>query len=90
MSRTKLFLSPDGKVTADQMVTLRKSEVDALIERANRAEAELRSAVGAVMGLVVLADLYFERQGRDPYNNDNYCRAMDWLKTARAAMGGGK
>ena len=39
MSRTKFFLQPDGKVVSDQIITVRKSELDALIEKANRAEA---------------------------------------------------
>jgi hypothetical protein len=42
MSRTRFFLQPDGKVVSDQTVNVRKSELDALIEKANRAEADLK------------------------------------------------
>ncbi len=66
-------------------------------QRAEEAEALVETANGALLGLVVLADLYFEQHGRDPYVNDNYCRAKDWFqhletwrRNARAAQGGEK
>lgn len=38
--RTQFFLQADGKVVADEMVTLRKSEVDQLIAEVNALRAD--------------------------------------------------
>jgi len=43
--------------------------------------------IAAAEGAQVLAECYFERAGRDGFNNDNYCRLLDWLKDARRALG---
>ena len=43
----------------------------------------LADGIAAAEGAQVIAELYFEQQSRDPSNNDNYCRLMDWLKAAR-------
>ena len=47
----------------------------------------LASGLEAAEGAQVLADLYFEQTARDGYNNDNYCRLLDWIKDARRALG---
>jgi len=47
----------------------------------------LAAGLEAAEGARVLADCYFERDGRDGYNNDNYCRLLDWIKDARRALG---
>lgn len=47
----------------------------------------LTAGLEAAEGARVLADCYFERDGRDGYNNDNYCRLLDWIKDARRALG---
>jgi hypothetical protein len=76
MRRTKLFLSSDGKVVADQMITLRKSEVDALIDRANQMEKLLRD----VLDWSVPAPSYWRAEEQRGYEK---C-----VKQARAATGG--
>jgi hypothetical protein len=35
--------------------------------------------IAAIEGGLVLARCYFDGQGRDPSNNDNYCRMVDAL-----------
>lgn len=40
MKRTQFFLSADGKVSAEWMVTMKKSEVDALVSDVNKLRAE--------------------------------------------------
>jgi chromosome segregation ATPase len=57
-------------------------------ENARLREA-LEKPLNIMFSLIAFADLYFERQGRDPYSNDNYCRAKDWCKLARAALAKG-
>lgn len=47
----------------------------------------LASGLEAAEGAQVLADLYFEQTDRDGYNNDNYCRLLDWIKDTRRALG---
>lgn len=47
----------------------------------------LASGLEAAEGAQVLAELYFAQQGRDPSNNDNYCRLLDWIKDVRRALG---
>jgi len=63
----------------------RVNEVISWKARAEAAEAIVETANTAMLGLIVLADLYYERVGRDPYNNDNYCRAKDWINAAALA-----
>ena len=46
----------------------------------------LKRGLEAADGALVLANCYFERDGRDGCNNDNYCRLLDWMKDARAAL----
>jgi len=40
MSRTRFFLSKDGKVVADQTLMMKKSEVDKLIKEVNDLRAD--------------------------------------------------
>lgn len=47
----------------------------------------LQRGIEAAEGALVLADCYFDQDGRDGYNNDNYCRLIDWLKEARQESG---
>lgn len=43
----------------------------------------LAEGIAAAEGAQVIMEIYFSQQDRDPSNNDNYCRLMDWLKAAR-------
>jgi hypothetical protein len=43
----------------------------------------LTDGIAAAEGAQAIMELYFENQDRDPHNNDNYCRLVDWLKAAR-------
>ena len=57
-----------------------------------RLRDDVAEAFAALNGAQVLAECYFADHGRDPANNDNYCRICDWLKahTALAGKDGGK
>jgi hypothetical protein len=63
----------------DAVLTNPERDGNDLPDLARTLERELAEARKAIAGILVLADLYFERDGRDPYNNDNYCRAKDWM-----------
>ncbi len=47
----------------------------------------LAAGLEAAEGAQVLAECYFDLQEREPSNNDNYCRLLDWIKDARRALG---
>lgn len=46
----------------------------------------LKSGLEAAEGAQVLAECYFDLQEREPTNNDNYCRLLDWMKDVRRAL----
>jgi len=43
----------------------------------------LTDGIAAAEGAQVVMEVFIISQNRDPSNNDNYCRLMDWLKAAR-------
>ena len=52
----------------------------------SKATDELREALA---GAASIMQIYFEDQGRDPSNNDNYCRVMDALAQLNQSPDGG-
>lgn len=40
----------------------------------------------AAEGAQVIMNLYFERDNRDPGNNTNYCRVVDWINKTRKVL----
>lgn len=46
----------------------------------------LEAGLEAAEGAQVLSECYFKLQEREPTNNDNYCRLLDWIKDARRAL----
>ena len=46
----------------------------------------LKRGLEAAEGAIVLAECFFDREGRDGCNNDNYCRLIDWIKDVRVAL----
>lgn len=47
----------------------------------------LTAGLEAAEGAQVLAECYFDLQEREPSNNDNYCRLLDWMKDVRRVLG---
>lgn len=46
----------------------------------------LTSGLEAAEGAQVVMEAWCA-EGRDPFNNDNYCRLLDWMKDVRRALG---
>lgn len=46
----------------------------------------LARGLQAAEGAQVVIEAKFDEEGRCPYNNDNYCRLLDWMGNARAAL----
>ena len=53
--------------------------------RSVTAEAALAEARVVAEGAQIVIEAMFSDVGRDPCNNDNYCRLMDWIKGALSA-----
>ncbi len=47
----------------------------------------LASGLEAAEGAQVVIEAKFANEDRDPHNNDNYCRLIDWMKDVRRALG---
>ncbi len=79
------------------MRLLQKGREDAARKAMNSDETQSRRSVqrlvilltdgiAAAEGAQVIMELYFSDRDRDPSNNDNYCRLMDWLKASRTLV----
>lgn len=42
----------------------------------------IAEGIRAASGAVVSIESLFAQQERDPFNSDNYCRLLDWIKKA--------
>lgn len=64
-------------------ITRRAPSESSTADSVQRMVGLLTDGIAAAEGAQVIIELYFQQQDRDPVNNDNYCRLLDWLKAAR-------
>lgn len=84
--RASAAKEPSGKPNSDFVRGWLKGSLTNAYSRALRAEAVANchdALVQALEGAIVVMDAKFEAEGRDPFNNDNYCAAVDALTEAR-------
>ena len=82
MSRTRFFLSKDGKVVADQTLMMKKSEVDKLIKEVNDLRADNERLLIILQDLVPSAKRAMNQANRDGAEWD----IKDELSDAYAAL----
>jgi hypothetical protein len=46
----------------------------------------LARGIEAAEGAQVVIEAKFDAEGRCPYNNDNYCKLLDWIGEAKSAL----
>lgn len=66
----------EGRVCKDRQIAALTAKLKAVTKQRD-------ALLAACSGALVVMNAYFEKDGRDPYNNDNYCRVCDAIALAQ-------